>query len=132
MAASQRLIKDGTRLLATLVTTIGLSHVLVTSLLSLSSSAQAGDQVPQEWGVVLGADKTEAAAHHEVNQNSRILGQRPRVYICNGWYRTIAAYSNKRDALQGLQKVLDAGSKRSPYIVAIRQWCPSKKLIKAR
>lgn len=127
MTYSQRLIKNGTRLLATL----GLSHMLITLSFPLPSLAQVNNPAPQEWGVVLGADKSEAAANHEVSQNSRILGRRPRVYLCNGWYRTIAAYSNKRDALMGLQRVMDAGSKRSPYIVAIRQWCPSKKLVRA-
>lgn len=110
-------------------TRLGLAHVLITLSLVLPSAAQTTNPVPQEWGVVLGADKTEAAARQEVSQNSRILGQRPRIYRCNGWYRTIAAYASKRDALRGLQRVLDAGSKRSPYIIAIRPWCPSKKLV---
>lgn len=112
-------------------TIFGLAYGLTTMSLPLPSSGQSKAQSPQEWGVVLGADKTEAAANHEVSQDNRILGKKPRIYLCNGWYRTIAAYQSKGDALRALQRVLDAGSKRSLYIVAIKQWCPSKKLIGA-
>jgi len=93
------------------------------------SQAQRPQNAPQEWGVVLGGDRSAAAAAEDATRNARILGQRPRVYLCNGWYRTVAAFASKRQALLGLQKVLDAGSLRSPYIITIQQWCPGKRLM---
>ena len=109
-----------------------LARVLLAMLLLLAgtpSQAQMPQNPPSEWGVVLGGDRSAAAASEEVNRNARILGQRPRVYLCNGWYRTVAAFASKRQALLGLQKVLDAGSRRSPYLIPIREWCPGKRLM---
>ena len=111
---------------------LGLLPLLLASALPLPSAAQGTGAAAQEWGVVLGADRTLPLAAREVSVNTSILGQPPRVYLCNGWYRTIATYASKREALQGLKKVLDAGSKRSPYIISISQWCPSKKLLPPR
>ena len=99
------------------------------AILSIPALAQRASPSAQEWGLVLGGDRTATLAAQEVAVNSRILGQKPRVYFCNGWYRTVAPFSSKREALLALQKVLEAGSKRAPYIISISQWCPSKKLV---
>ena len=93
------------------------------------ASAQNGSPSVQEWGVVLGADKNQQQAMQEVARNARILGQSPRLYLCNGWIRTVAAYRSRQDALKALRKVRAAGSKYSPYIVSLWQWCPGKKRI---
>lgn len=106
-----------------------LAPLLLAMQLLLAGSPSQAQIPPQEWGVVLGGDRSAAAAAEEATRNARILGQRPRVYLCNGWYRTVAAFASKRQALLGLQKVLDAGSLRSPYIITIQQWCPGKRLV---
>lgn len=103
--------------------------VILTQGFNLSSYAQSSSSQSQEWGVVLGADKTQEAATKEVADNTKILGQKPRMYMCNGWVRTIAAYRSKQDAINALRKVRAAGSPYSPYIVSLWQWCPGKKLL---
>lgn len=124
----------------------GLIHPVSAALLALvlmihgssRSFAQPSELVPPEtgslgmaWGLVLSADRTTTLAEPELNRFSRILGVRPRLYLCNGWYRAVAAYRSERDAITDLQKVLRSGTRRSPYIVALQDWCPSKKLISA-
>jgi len=114
-----------------------LSVLIIASLLSpllarwgsLPSTAQTMQPAAAEWGVVLGGDRTVSGAANEVRRNSRILNLIPRVYRCEGWYRTVAPFASKREALLGLAKVLDYGSTRSPYIITIKEWCPGKKLI---
>lgn len=106
-----------------------LAALLLAQAMPPPARAQSSGGAPHEWGVVLGADKTRAKAEWEVAGNARILGQRPRLYMCNGWVRTVAAYGSKVEALKALRKVRDAGSKRSPYIVSLWQWCPEKKLL---
>lgn len=103
--------------------------VILTQSLNLISYAQSSSSQRQEWGVILGADRTKEAAAKEVADNTKILGQKPRTYLCNGFVRTIAAYKSKHDALKALRKVRAAGSPYSPYIVSLWQWCPSKKLL---
>jgi hypothetical protein len=112
-----------------------LAFVLVTHG-SPRSLAQRSEIVPPEtgslglaWGLVLSADRTTTLAEPELNRFSRILGVRPRLYLCNGWYRAVAAYRSEREAITDLQKVLRSGTRRSPYIVALQDWCPSKKLM---
>lgn len=99
--------------------------------LALSSGAAAAELggTGLAWGLVLSADKTTSLAEPELSRYSRLLGVRPRLYLCNGWYRAVAAYRSEREAIAALQKVLRSGPKRSPYIVSIPAWCPSKKLI---
>jgi len=97
--------------------------------LNFSSYAQNSTSPSQEWGVILGADRTQEAASKEVADNTKILGQKPGTYMCNGLVRTIAVYRSKQDALKALRKVRAAGSPYSPYIVSLWQWCPGKKLL---
>jgi hypothetical protein len=99
------------------------------AIVSIPALAQMASPSAQEWGLVLGGNRSATLAAQEVAVNNRILGQKPRLYLCNGWYRTVAPFRSKREALLALQKVLDAGSKRAPYIISISQWCPSKKLV---
>jgi hypothetical protein len=94
---------------------------------SLNSYAQTRMTAALEWGVVLGADKNPEEAAKEVADNKKILGQAPRMYLCNGWVRTVAVFESKQDALKALRKARAAGSRYSPYIVSIGQWCPGKK-----
>ena len=94
---------------------------------SLNSYAQTNKIVALEWGVVLGADKNPGEAAKEVADNKKILGQAPRMYLCNGWVRTVAVFERKQDALNALRKARAAGSRYSPYIVSMGQWCPGKK-----
>lgn len=103
--------------------------VILAQGLNLISYAQSSSSQRQEWGVILGADRTLEAAAKEVADNTKILGQKPRTYICNGLVRTIAAYKSKQDALKALRRVRAAGSPYSPYIVSLWQWCPGKKLL---
>jgi len=111
-------------IIATILTPLGARSGPLPSTAQTKQPAAAA-----EWGVVLGGDRTAVGASDEVRRNSKILNLVPRIYRCEGWYRTVAAFASKREALLGLAKVLDSGSTRSPYIISIKEWCPGKKLI---
>lgn len=103
--------------------------IAVAEGVNLRSYAQNSTPASQEWGIVLGADRSLKVAENEVANNTRILGFKPRTYMCNGWVRTVAAFKNRQDALKALRKVRAAGSPYSPYIVSLWQWCPGKRLL---
>lgn len=111
-----------------LVTIVSMAAILVQAL-NLLAYAQNSTSLGQEWGVILGADRSVKEAEKEIIDNTRTLGQKPRTYMCNGWVRTIAVYRSRQDALKALRKVRAAGSPYSPYIVSLWQWCPGKKLL---
>jgi hypothetical protein len=111
-----------------LVTIVSMVAILVQAL-NLLAYAQNSASPGQEWGVILGADRSAKEAEKEIIDNTRTLGQKPRTYMCNGWVRTIAVYKSRQDALKALRKVRAAGSPYSPYIVSLWQWCPGKKLL---
>lgn len=112
-------------LLATIISTTS----IFIQVLYLHAYAQSSASSGQEWGVILGADRNLKEAEKEIFDNARILGQKPRTYMCNGWVRTIAVYKSRQEALKALRKVRTAGSPYSPYIVSLWQWCPGKKLL---
>jgi hypothetical protein len=111
-----------------LATIVSMVAILVQTL-NLLAYAQSSASPSQEWGVILGADRSTKEAEKEIIDNTRTLGQKPRTYMCNGWVRTIAVYKSRQDALKALRKVRAAGSPYSPYIVSLWQWCPGKKLL---
>jgi hypothetical protein len=97
--------------------------------LNLRAYAQNSPPASQEWGIILGADRSLKEAANEVTNNTRVLGIKPRTYMCNGWVRTVAVFKSKQDALKALRKARAAGSPYSPYIVTLWQWCPGKRLL---
>lgn len=97
--------------------------------LDLRAYAQNSPPASQEWGIILGADRSLKEAANEVTINTRVLGIKPRTYMCNGWVRTVAVFKSKQDALKALRKARAAGSSYSPYIVTLWQWCPGKRLL---
>lgn len=103
--------------------------IAVAEGVNLRSYAQNSAPASQEWGIVLGADRSLKEAENEVANNAKILGFKPRTYMCNGWVRTVAAFKNRQDAIKALRKVRAAGSPYSPYIVSLWQWCPGKNLL---
>jgi len=100
---------------------------ILTHISPINAYAQTSKSPDLDWGVVLGADKTPKEAAKEVADNTKILGQAPRMFLCNGWVRTVAVFTSKQDAIKALRKARAAGSRYSPYIVSIGQWCPGKK-----
>ena len=112
-----------------LLTGLAVAGLLLTPALLPLAHAQKRAAAPQEWGVVIGADQSKPQAEREAQAATRILGQRPRLYLCNGWVRTVAAFPTRQDALQALRKLRTAGAKNSPYIVSLWQWCPEKQLL---
>ena len=104
--------------------------ITVTQGVNLRSYAQNSTPASQEWGIVLGADRSQKEADIEVANNTRVLGIKPRTYMCNGWVRKVAVFKNRQDALKALRKARVAGSPYSPYIVSLWQWCPGKRLLR--
>lgn len=82
--------------------------------------------VPAEigpWAILVGADKDEESARHELSIFRRQRFRDVRIYIKSGWYRTVIVFEDRSEAetqLKGIKK-----SAESAYIVNLSTWCPT-------
>jgi len=89
--------------------------------ISLSESNQS---VPNDWSIVVGADRTLDSAEFESNR-AEAQGYVPTIYLRDGWYRTtIDRFRTKTDADRALIAISSRISEGS-YVVRLSDWCPN-------
>ena len=75
------------------------------------------------WAILVGADKDEESARHELNQFRRRRFQDVRIYVKSDWYRTVIVFKDRTVAENQLKSIKEIAE--SAYIVNLSTWCPS-------
>ena len=82
--------------------------------------------VQGQWGIIIGANKTFAAAEDEVKAAIKegISKNEVQIYQRNDWFRTVIIFSNREQAEEKISKPRTIPD--SAYIVNFNSWCPKK------
>jgi hypothetical protein len=75
------------------------------------------------WGILVGADKDEESAKHELEKFRRRGFENIQIYIKSGWYRTVIVFEDHGGAEEQLNRIIELSE--SAYIINLSSWCPS-------
>jgi len=74
------------------------------------------------WAILVGADKDEESARHELEKFHRRGFENTQIYVKSGWYRTIVVFEDHGVAEEQLGVIKEIAE--SAYIINLSTWCP--------